>query len=39
MRGGPRIQNINSQIGATYAMIKALNNLTGFAMPVTQCIV
>ncbi len=39
VRGGPNIQNFNSQIGATYAMIKALNNLTGLAMPVSVCCV
>ncbi|MEF1330802.1 IS5/IS1182 family transposase, partial [Vibrio sp. M260121] len=29
----------NAQVGETYAMIKALNKITGLGMPETQCIV
>ncbi|HGZ6746075.1 TPA: IS5 family transposase [Vibrio parahaemolyticus] len=29
----------NAQVGETYAMIKALNKLTGLGMPDTQCVV
>ncbi len=32
-------RNYNAQVGETYAMIKALNKLTGLGMPETQCIV
>ena len=31
--------NYNAQVGETYAMIKALNELTGIGMPETQYIV
>ena len=33
------LRNYNAQVGETYAMIKALNTLTGLGMPETQCIV
>ncbi|HCG6025568.1 TPA: IS5 family transposase [Vibrio parahaemolyticus] len=33
------LRNYNAQVGETYAMIKALNKLTGLGMPETQCIV
>ncbi|OWM13163.1 transposase, partial [Vibrio parahaemolyticus] len=33
------LRNYNAQVGETYAMIKALNKLTGLDMPETQCIV
>ncbi|WP_443088410.1 hypothetical protein [Vibrio sp. McD22-P3] len=33
------LRNYNSQVGETYAMIKALNKLTGIGMPETQYIV
>lgn len=32
-------RNYNAQVGETYAMIKALNKLTGIGMPETQCVV
>jgi hypothetical protein len=32
------LRNYNAQVGETYAMIKALNKLTGLGMPETQCI-
>ncbi len=32
-------RNYNAQVGETYAMIKALNKLTGLGMPETQCVV
>lgn len=31
--------NYNDQVGETYAMIKALNKLTGLGMPETQYVV
>ncbi|MEL4387447.1 IS5/IS1182 family transposase, partial [Shewanella xiamenensis] len=31
--------NYNGQVGETYAMIKALNKLTGLGMPVTYRVV
>ncbi len=34
-----RLQNDNAQVGETYAMIKALNKLTGIGMPETQYVV
>ncbi|HAS8596369.1 TPA: IS5/IS1182 family transposase, partial [Vibrio vulnificus] len=33
------LRNYNAQVGETYAMIKALNKLTGLGMPETQCAV
>ena len=33
------LRNYNAQVGETYAMIKALNKLTGIGMPETQHIV
>jgi hypothetical protein len=33
------LRNYNAQVGETYAMIKALNKLTGIGMPETQYIV
>ncbi|EKZ9236250.1 IS5-like element ISVpa3 family transposase, partial [Vibrio vulnificus] len=33
------LRNYNAQVGETYAMIKALNKLTGLGMPETQCVV
>ncbi len=33
------LRNYNAQVGETYAMIKALNKLTGLGMPETPCIV
>ncbi|EJC6855222.1 TPA: IS5-like element ISVpa3 family transposase [Vibrio parahaemolyticus] len=33
------LRNYNAQVGETYAMIKALNKLTGLGMHETQCIV
>lgn len=33
------LKNYNAQVGETYAMIKALNKLTGLGMPETQCVV
>ncbi|HFN1317266.1 TPA: IS5/IS1182 family transposase, partial [Vibrio parahaemolyticus] len=33
------LRNYNAQVGETYAMIKALNKLTGLGMPDTQCVV
>ncbi len=33
------LRNCNAQVGETYAMIKALNKLTGIGMPETQYIV
>ncbi|EGR2064904.1 IS5 family transposase [Vibrio cholerae] len=32
------LRNYNAQVGETYAMIKALNKLTGLGMPETQCV-
>ncbi|MFA0252498.1 IS5/IS1182 family transposase, partial [Vibrio sp. 10N.222.54.F12] len=32
------LRNYNAQVGETYAMIKALNKLTGLGMPETCCI-
>ncbi|AXN06113.1 IS5/IS1182 family transposase, partial [Vibrio anguillarum] len=32
------LRNYNAQVGETYAMIKALNKLTGLCMPETQYI-
>ncbi|BEI22416.1 hypothetical protein KKIDH5335_07480 [Vibrio fluvialis] len=32
------LRNYNAQVGETYAMIKALNKLTGLGMPETQYI-
>ncbi len=40
LRGGKlSLRNYNAQVGETYAMIKALNKLTGLGMPETQYIV
>ncbi len=33
------LRNYNAQVGEIYAMIKALNNLTGLGMPEIPCIV
>lgn len=33
------LRNYNAQVGDTYAMIKALNKLTGLGMPETKCLV
>ena len=33
------LKNYNAQVGETYAMIKALNKLTGLGMPETQYVV
>ena len=33
------LRNYNAQVGETYAMIKAMNKLTGLGIPETQCIV
>jgi len=33
------LRNDNAQVGETYAMIKALNKLTGLGMPETQYVV
>ncbi|OQK36725.1 putative transposase [Vibrio vulnificus] len=33
------LRSYNAQVGETYAMIKALNKLTGLGMPETQCAV
>ncbi|CAM3071231.1 Mobile element protein [Vibrio mytili] len=33
------LRNYNAQVGETYAMIKALNKLTGLGMPETQYVV
>ncbi|GLO62495.1 hypothetical protein MACH09_30030 [Vibrio sp. MACH09] len=33
------LRNYNAQVGETYAMIKALNKLTGLGMPATQYVV
>ncbi|WP_242601627.1 transposase [Vibrio metoecus] len=33
------LRNYNAQVGETYAMIKALNKLTGLGVPETQCVV
>ncbi|HFG1637862.1 TPA: IS5 family transposase [Vibrio cholerae] len=33
------LRNYNAQVGEAYAMIKALNKLTGLGMPETQCVV
>ncbi len=33
------LRNYNAQVGETYAMIKALNKLTGIGMPETQYVV
>ncbi len=33
------LRNYNTQVSETYAMIKALNKLTGLGMPETQCVV
>ncbi len=32
------LRNYNAPVGETYAMLKALNKLTGFDMPETQYI-
>ncbi|NOE76921.1 IS5 family transposase [Vibrio cholerae] len=32
------LRNYNAQVGEAYAMIKALNKLTGLGMPETQCV-
>ncbi len=32
------LRNYNAQVGETYAMIKALNKLTGLGMPETRCV-
>ncbi|ATF09409.1 Mobile element protein [Candidatus Enterovibrio altilux] len=39
LRGTLRLRDHNAQIGKTYAMIKALNTLTGLGMPNTKAIV
>ncbi|EKF9792823.1 IS5 family transposase [Vibrio cholerae] len=40
MLGGRlNLRNYNAQVGEAYAMIKALNKLTGLGMPETQCVV
>ncbi|HHG3173021.1 TPA: IS5 family transposase [Vibrio parahaemolyticus] len=33
------LRNYNAQVGETYALIKALNKLTGLGMPETQCVI
>ncbi len=33
------LRDYNAQVGEVYAMIKALNKLTGLGMPETQCVV
>ena len=33
------MRNYNAQVGETYAMIKALNKLTGLGVPETQYVV
>lgn len=33
------LRNYNAQVGETYAIIKALNKLTGLGMPNTLCVV
>ena len=33
------LRNYNAQVGETYAMVKALNKLTGLGMPETQYVV
>ena len=33
------LRNYNAQVGETYAMVKALNKLTGLVMPETQYVV
>ncbi|MFH4369363.1 IS5/IS1182 family transposase, partial [Vibrio alginolyticus] len=33
------LRNYNAQVGETYAMIKALNKLTGLGMPETRYVV
>ena len=33
------LRNYNAQVGETYAMIEALNKLTGLGMPETQYVV
>ena len=35
LRGRLSLRNYNTQVGETYAMIKALNKLTGLGMPET----
>jgi hypothetical protein len=37
--GKLNLRNYNAQVGETYAMIKALNKLTGLGMPEAQYIV
>jgi hypothetical protein len=37
--GKLRLRDYNAQAGETYAMIKALNKLTGLSMPETQYVV
>ncbi|HHC7097559.1 TPA: IS5/IS1182 family transposase, partial [Vibrio parahaemolyticus] len=32
-------RNYNAQVGETYAIITALNKLTGLGMPETQCVI
>jgi len=39
LRASLKLRNYNAQVGETYAMIKALNKLTGIGMPETQYIV
>lgn len=33
------LRKYNAQVGENYAMIKALNKLTGLGMPENQCVV
>ncbi|WP_345772742.1 hypothetical protein [Vibrio sp. Isolate31] len=35
LEGQLNLRNYNAQVGETYAMIKALNKLTGLGMPET----
>lgn len=39
LSGTLSLRNYNAQVGETYALIKALNKLTGLGMPETQYIV
>lgn len=36
--GNLTLRNYNAQVGESYAMIKALNKLTGLGMPKTRCV-
>ncbi|CAH1583518.1 hypothetical protein THF1C08_40097 [Vibrio jasicida] len=38
-RGSLTLRNYSGQVGENYAMIKALNKLTGIGMPETQYVV